>query len=171
MLKNAVLTFYQAGLRREAQKILEEIRTRYPDYPEFQVPLDQYAKKRMVEELESIGVHDATEQVTALLANAYRLLALHDDDGAAGNDQMAQEIWRMYNAEYGDTERIALWSMDRLRFDALRGFLLSDAYPLYIREALWERIQREQPDLIKRLEQVAEQLQKEQEQLQKTQTP
>lgn len=165
MLKNAVLTFYQAGLRKEAQKILEELRARYPDYPEFLVPLDQYAVKRMKDELESIGVHDATEQVTALLVNAYRLLALHDDDGAAGNDQLAQKIWKMYNDEYGDTERIALLPMDRLRYNAIGRFLLSNAYPLYIREALWERIQREQPDLVKRLEQVAEQLQREQQQL------
>jgi len=169
MLKNAVLSFYQAGLRREAQKILEEVRARYPGYSEFQVPLDQYARDRMKEELESIGVHDATEQVTMLLVNAYRLLALHDDNGAAGNDQLAQEVWRLYNAEFGDTDRIVLPPMERLRYFALGQFLQSDAYPLYIREALWERIQREQPELVKQLKQVADQLVQEARQQQKTQ--
>ncbi len=171
MLKNAVLSFYQAGLRKKAQIILDQLRAQYPAYTEFQVSLDQYAMHRMVEELESIGVHDASEQIVALLINAYRLLALGDDDGAAGNDQLAQEVWKMYNAEFGDTGRIALWSMDRLRFVALTQFLQSDAYPPYIRVALWERIQREQPDLVQRLEQVANQLRQELEQQQKAQTP
>lgn len=170
MLKNALLSFYQAGLRRQAQKILEELRARYADYPEFQEPLDQYARRRVVEELESIGIHDATEQVMALLVNAYRLLALHDDDGAVGNDELAQKVWKKYYDEFGDTERIDLPPLERLRYFAIGRFLLGDAYPLYIREALWERIQREQPELVKQLEQVAEQLQREEQQLQETQT-
>jgi hypothetical protein len=170
MLKNAVLSFYQAGLRKKAQSILEELRTGYPDYPEFQLSLDRYAMQRIREELESIGIHDAGEQIMSLLINAYRLLALHDDDGAAGNEQLAQEIWTAYNAEYGDTGRIALPTMDRLRSFAIVQFLASDAYPLYIREALWERIRIERPELLKQLEQIGQQLQQQREQQQKTQT-
>ncbi|HNS20327.1 MAG TPA: hypothetical protein PKH24_07495 [Sedimentisphaerales bacterium] len=170
MLKNAALSFYQAGLRAKAENILEQLRAGYPDYPEFQVPLDEFAMNRIREELESIGVHDATEQIMTLLVNAYRLLALHDDNGAAGNEQLAEGVWQMYYKEFGDTDRIALPAMERLRYLALGQFLQSNAYPLYIREALWERIQREQPDLVRQLEQAAKQLQQELEQQQKTKT-
>ncbi len=169
MLKNAVLSFYQAGLRREALKIFNELRTRYP-FPEFQVSLDQYAKQRIMEELDSIGIHDATEQVATLLINAYRLLALHDDDAAAGNERLAQEVWDRYYAEYGDTERIDLPPMPVLKLYAIEQFLRSDAYPLYIRQNLVDRIRRERPELLKQLEQAAAQLDRENDQRQKAQT-
>jgi len=169
MLKNAVLSFYQSGLRSEAQKIFSDLRTRYP-FEEFKVSLDQYARYRLREELESIGINDATEQIVAVLINAYRLYAYRDDDAAAGNEQLAQEVWDRYNAEYGDSERIDLPPMPVLRYHAIGQFLSSDAYPLYVRQGLLARIEIEKPELLKQLEQIGEQLQQQIEQLQKTQT-
>ncbi|MHC4633455.1 MAG: hypothetical protein ACYS9C_19590, partial [Planctomycetota bacterium] len=66
MLKNAVLSFYQAGSyeedphRRQAQKIYEQLRQLYP-LKEFKVPLVVYLKNRLDEELETLGIFNARE--------------------------------------------------------------------------------------------------------------
>lgn len=170
MLKNALLMFYQSGLRAEAQKILNQLQARYPDYPEFKVSLDQYAMQRLLQEMESIGINDAREQIVQLLVNAYRFYAYHDDDRAASNEQLAQEVWNRYQAEYGDSDRIDLPPMSELRYIAIGQFLNSDAYPLYVRQGLLARIQIEKPELLKQLEQTESLLRQQMEQQQKTQT-
>jgi hypothetical protein len=170
MLKNAVLSFYQGGLRDQAMKIFTDLRTRFPSYPEFSSSLDQFAKQRLIEELGSLGFNDATEQVVIVLTNAYRLYAYHSDDAAAMNERMAQEVWDRYNAEYGDSDRIRLPAMSVLRWIAINQFLNDDAYPVFIRRSLLARIQLERPDLFKQLEQTETQLRQQFEQSQKTQT-
>ena len=62
MLKNAVFSFYQAGHKDYAQKILNQLQKLYP-LPEFKVPLVVFARRRLFEELESIGINDAKEQI------------------------------------------------------------------------------------------------------------
>ncbi len=171
MLKNAVLSFYQAGLRKEALKIYNELRKRYPAIPDFHVPFEQYVKNRFMEELQSIGIHDATEQVVMLLIDAYRLYAIRDDDAAAGREQLAQEIYDHYRAQYGDSERIDLPPMRVLRYVAVGQFLRSEGYPPYVRQGLLDRIRIEMPDLLKQLEQTDDELRQQIEQLQKQQTP
>jgi len=170
MLKNAVLSFYQAGLREQALKIYNDMRTRYP-LEEFKVSLDQYARNRIVEEFDGLGIQDATEQVVTLLINAYQRYAIRDDDAAAGNERLAQEVWDHYFKQYGDTERIDLPPMRVLRYFALVQFLGSEAYPPYIRQSLVRRIEIEKPELLKELEQTGEQVRRQIEELQKTQTP
>ena len=100
MLKNALLSFYQAGLKSYALKIYNELRQRYPR-PEFSVSLEEYATKRFREELESIGIHDAREQIAALLAEAYGLYALSDDDGAAGREGTGPTDLRLLQRQPG----------------------------------------------------------------------
>jgi hypothetical protein len=56
-----------------------------------------------------------------------------------------------------------------LRWFALSQFLYSDTCPVYIRQKLMERIQREKPDLYKELEQTGVELRRQLEQSQKTQ--
>src|SRR4030042_2488982 len=75
MLKNALLSFYQSGHKLQAQKIYDQLRKLY-DLPEFKVPLVEYARKRFVEELETIGLNDATEQVILLLRESFFLYAI-----------------------------------------------------------------------------------------------
>jgi len=168
MLKNALLSFYQAGLRNEALDIYRKLQARYT-FDEFKVPLEQYVKFRLREELESIGIHDASEQVVMLLINAYRLYALYEDDAAAGNERFAQEVWDHYHKEFGDTPRVDLPSMAVLKYNAIRQFLSSDAYPPYIHQSLMARIAREKPELLKQLEQAEAHVFRQMEQLQKEQ--
>ncbi len=170
MLKNAVLSFYQGGLRDEALKIYNDVRTRYPTYPEFTVSLDQYARQRIIEELDGFGIQDASEQVVMLLINAYRLYALRDDDGAAANERLAQELLDYYNAKNEPNFRIDLPQMSVLRYFAIGQFLNSEAYPPYIRQGLLARIKIEKPELLQQLEQTDALLRQQSEQQPKTQT-
>jgi hypothetical protein len=168
MLKNAVLVFYQAGLKSEAAKIYNMLRKEYA-FDEFKVPLEQFVKNRIVEEFDGLGITDASEQIAQLLTHAYSLYAVGDDNAAAANEQMAQQVWDYYWSIFGDNERINLPPMRVLRFVELRQLLNNDAYPLYIREGLWKRIEREKPELLKELQQTGEQLLQQMEQQKKAQ--
>jgi hypothetical protein len=168
MLKNAVLVFYQAGLKSEATKIYNNLRKQYP-LEEFKVPLEQFVKNRIVEELDGLGITDASEQIASLLINAYGLYAVGDDNAASANEQLAQQVWDYYFSTFGDNERINLPPLRVLRYFALTQFLNSDAYPVYVRQGLLARIEREKPGLLKELQQTGEEVRQQIEQLQKTQ--
>jgi hypothetical protein len=168
MLKNAVLVFYQAGLKSEATKIYNILRKEYP-LDEFKVSLEQFVKNRIVEEFDGLGITDASEQIAQLLTNAYNLYAVGDDNAAAANEQLAQQVWDYYWSKFGDNERINLPPMRVLRYIELTQLLNNDAYPLYVRQGLLARIEREKPQLLKELQQTGEEVRQQIEHLQKTQ--
>ncbi len=163
MLKNAVLSFYQAGLRGEALKIFNQLRKRYP-LREFNVSLEEFALKRWREELSGFGIDDAREQIVMLLSEGYYLYAVRDDEAAAGREQLAQQAYDFYNTTNEPEFRIDLPPMPVLRYVALGQFLNSGAYPPHIRQGLLNRIQIEKPELYKQMEQTEAQLQQMQEQ-------
>jgi len=163
MLKNAVLSFYQAGHRRQAQKIYNQLRKLYP-LPEFEVPLIFYARKRFLKELDIIGIHDAKEQVMALLRESYYLYAIRDDDESFAREKLAKEIYDYYRSKYSDENRIDLPPFPLLRYLALLDFLNDRQFPLYLRENLHVRIIIERPDLAEQLEQQRQQMLKQLEQ-------
>ncbi len=167
MLKNAVLVFYQAGLRTQATKIYNLLRKQYP-LEEFKVSLEQFAQNRIVEELDGLGITDASEQITSLLMSAYMLYAIRDDDAAAANEQLAQQIWNRYrNSVGGEKGRVGLRPIRDLRFNVIVQFLNTDAYPLYIRQGLLDRIKLERPELLKELEQIGTEQMKQRQETQK----
>jgi hypothetical protein len=158
MLKNAVLSFYQAGSfpedphRRQAQKIYEQLGRLYP-LVDFKVPLVIFVRNRLIEELESLGIDNATEIVQMLLREAYFRYAMRDDNEAFGREKMAEEIHQHYLEKFPDTNRIKLPEMSVLRYLALRDFLDDWQYPPNLKRNLFGRIKVERPDLYKELEQ------------------
>ena len=167
MLKNAVLSFYQAGHKRQAQKIYDELRTLYP-LDEFKVPLVEFARKRFLEELQTIGIDDAKEQTLFLLRESYYLYAIRADDEAFGREKMSQEIHDYYRAKYSDENRIDLPDLKLLKYMALLDFLNDQQYPPYLRNGLLDRIRVERPDLLGELREQEKNLM---EQLQQSQPP
>lgn len=163
MLKNAVLSFYQAGHEKQAQKIYEQLKKLYP-LDEFKVPLVVFAKKRLLEELESIGINDAKEQIIMLLIESYFRYALRDDDEAFGREKLAKDVWDLYRAKYSDQIRIDLPEFGLLRYMALLDFINDLQYPPNLRMNLISRIKIERPELYKQLEQQEEILKKQLEQ-------
>ncbi len=166
MLKNAVLSFYQAGIKGYALRIYNELRQRYGHIDEFKVSLDEYAKSRMKEELDSFGIQDAAELITMTLAQSYLLYAVRDDNASAAQERLAQEAYDHYLITYPAEQRIDLPPMRELKFFALSRFLDTEVYPLYLRQGLLSRIEIERPDLYKQLEQTVEELRRQAEQRQ-----
>ncbi len=167
MLKNAVLSFYQAGHKLQAQKIYDELRQLYP-LDEFKVSLVEFTRKRFLAELDGIGVDDAKEQVLLPLREGYFLYAIRDDDEAFGREKMAQEVYDSYRSQYSDENRIDLPDFKLLRYVALIDFLNDQQYPPYLRGSLLDRIKVERPELLEQLEQQERNLM---EQLQQSEQP
>ncbi len=163
MLTNAVLSFYQAGHKGHAQKIYNQLRKLYP-LEKFKVPLVVFARQRFAEELESIGINDAKEQIIFLLRESYYLYAIRDDNTAAGREKMAEEIYNYYQSKYSDENRIDLPDFKLLRYFALFDFLNDQQYPPYLRQTLLSRIKIERPELFKQLDAEEKKLRKQAEQ-------
>ena len=159
MLKNAVLSFYQSGHRKKAQQIYNQLRKLY-DLPEFKVSLTEFAQKRFFEELESIGLNDATEQVVMLLRESYSLYAIGDDEASFGREKLAKEIHNHYQTKYLDENRIDLPPFTTLQYLALRDFLEDWQFVPNLRLGLLARIEIERPELAETLKPWKEELQK-----------
>jgi len=159
MLINAIFLFYQSGHKAQAQNIYEQSRKLYP-LKQFNVPLVVFVRNRFLEELKSIDVFNAREQIIALLRESYFRYALRDDDEAAGREKLAEEVWQIYLKEFPDEHRIDLPKFPLLRYFALLDFRNDGQYPLNLRQNLLGRIKIERPDLFKQLEQQEEQLRK-----------
>ena len=159
MLKNAVLSFYQSGHRKKAQQIYNELRKLY-DLPEFKVSLKEFAQKRFFDELESLGINDATEQVIMLLRDSYFLYAIGDDETSAGREKMAKEIHDYYQNKYLDENRIDLPPFTTLQYLALRDFLDDWEFDPNLRLSLLTRIEIERPDFAEKLQPWKEDIEK-----------
>jgi hypothetical protein len=167
MLKNAVLSFYQAGSyeedahRRQAQRIYDQLRRLYP-LDEFKVPLVVYVRNRLEEEIKTLGIFNAREIILMLLREAYFRYAVHDDNEAFAREKNAEEAYKIYMDKFPDVPRVDLPEFPQLRYLALRDFLDDWQYPPNLRRNLLGRIKIERPDLFKKLMQQEEILQKQQ---------
>ncbi|MBN2138606.1 MAG: hypothetical protein JW720_12435 [Sedimentisphaerales bacterium] len=153
MLRNALLSFYQSGHKEYAQKIYDQLRELYPS-PDFEVPLVEYARKRMIEEFDQIGIADAKEQVIAILKESYYLYAIHDDDAAFGREELASQLHRYYQAVYSDEQRIDLPDLKLLKYLSLTDFLSDGQFSPYLKGSLLARIEVERPDLFEQLQRI-----------------
>ena len=162
MLINAVEMFYRAGHRVRAAQIYAQLRRLYatPEDRRFDIPLISFVRKRVAEELESVGGKDATEIIDMTLREAYFRFAVHDDNEASGLERWAQEVYDLYQTETADGTRTGLPPFDFLRYMALRGFMEDYFYPDHLKLRLIGRIKVERPDIFEKLMQQEETFQK-----------
>lgn len=148
MLKNAVLSFYQARLTGQALRIYEILQETFPR-PEFKVSLEEFARNRFLEEIrETFGIHDAREQISALLKESYYLYAIQSDDEAYGRQELASQLHEFYMAEYGDeeTRRVDLPPMSEMHLLSMKDFLDDRNYPPYLKQNFVNRMRAQQPE-------------------------
>jgi hypothetical protein len=162
MLKNAVFSFYTAGLTAQATTVLAELRTRYPR-PEFNVSLDDFAVARFTDERQTLSFYDVTEAVEGLLMGAFERYALGDDDASTARERLAQRIYNHYKSETEPTQRLDLPDLPWLEYYAFSEFRNNTAYPAFIRKNLEERVKQQKPDLYKQLYQAGQEMRKRQE--------
>jgi hypothetical protein len=160
MLENAVFVFYQAGHKGQAQKIYNQLRRLYPQ-KQFDVPLALFVRNSLFETLKSLDIFGVTQVVLTFLRESYFFYALRQDDQAAAQENMAKEIYELYNEKTNEKTRINLPDLGRLRYLALLDFLQDGQYPPSLRRSLLGRIRLERPDLYRLLEQQEQQLLKE----------
>jgi hypothetical protein len=176
-LENAVMSFYQAGHINHALRVYQELITRYPTdesgHPiaKYKLPMLEFVKLQLKDEFSGLGINDATEFIMMVLREGYFRYAVHDDDEAAGRENMAQEVYKMYQQQYKDESyRLGLPTMELLRYMAFMDFLNDPEYPQELRMSLLGRIQVERPDLFEKLkkqeQQYFQELQKQQQQQQ-----
>ncbi|MHC4523997.1 MAG: hypothetical protein ACYTEU_01425 [Planctomycetota bacterium] len=177
-LENAVMLFYQAGHERYAQQIYRRLRREHLYDPsgfkraEYLVPMVSFLHGRMKDELQGVGIQDAIEFIVAVMKKSYFHYAIHEDDDAAGQENMAQEIYDIYQKNMGVDEpgRMGLPPMVWFRYQAFSAFLNDPMYPEQMRMGLIGRIQVERPDLFEKLQkqeiQFIEQIKKQQQQQQ-----
>lgn len=164
MLKNAVLSFYQSGHKLPAQKIYDQLRKLY-DRPEFKVSMVEFARNRYLEELESIGLNDAKEQVILLLRESYFLYAIRDDETSYGREKLSKEIHNYYQSKYLDENRIDLPDFKDLQYLALKDFLDDRQFVPDLRLSLLARIEIERPEFYEKLKPWIADLQQQKEQI------
>jgi hypothetical protein len=160
MLKNAIISFYQAGHEAYAQRVYNEVRQLYPRQ-EFDVPLVAFVKKQIREDLRNISIKDAVEMIVMMLRESYRAYALRNDDEAYRNEKMAQEIYDTYQAEWKSekNKRVDLpEDFGMLRFIAINSFLNDEMFPPNLRLSLYGRMKLERPQLYQQFEDTAKKL-------------
>ncbi len=165
MLRNAVFSFYQSGHKTQAQKIYRMLREGYPDLPEFKVPLKEFAQNRLLEELQTLDITNAKEQIIFLLRQSYFLYAIRDDEAAVGRESLAKQTHEYYTGKYLDENRIDLPPFNELRYFALINFLNDTQFVPDLRLNLLARIKIERPDVYRQLEPWKEQLEQQKERI------
>ena len=177
-LENAVLLFYQAGHRKKAARLYRRLQTEHRIDPqglerkEYTVPFMSFVRNRLKEELQGISIQDAVEFIVSVLREGYFLYAIHEDDEAAGRENMAQEIHEIHQKSMGRDEpgRMGLPPMKWFKYQAFLAFLNDPMYPDYMKDSLMGRIQVEKPDLFELLKEqeieFIEQMQKHQQEQQ-----
>lgn len=160
-LENAVLMFHQSGHTRKAAQVYRQLQTQHKFdeignvRTEYNVPMLSFVRYRLKKELEGISIHDAMEFIVSTLREGYFRYALYDDDEASGRENIAREVYELYQEEMGrqEQERVGLPSLDRLRYGAFIMFLEDPMYPETMRLNLLGRIRIERPDLFEKLQQ------------------
>ncbi|MHC5156898.1 MAG: hypothetical protein ACYSOZ_02200 [Planctomycetota bacterium] len=158
-LENAVMLFYQAGHEKYAMQIYKRLRTEHLYDPsgfkrtEYTVPMVTFLKSRLKDELQGVGINDATEFIMSVLIKSYFYYAIHEDDNAAGQENLAQQVYDIYQQSMGlaEAQRIGLPPMDWFRYQAFAAYLNDPMYPEQMRRSLMGRIQVERPDLFEKL--------------------
>ena len=162
MYGNTLVMFYQAGNRRQAQKIYNFLRNRFPHRPEFKEPaVETFVRDYIKESIESITISKATNMIMMMLSEAYFRYAVRDDDEAFAREKMAEETYKLYNEKYSDELRPRIPEFRMVRYNALQDFLRDRQYPVVMRRNLIGRIKIERPELAEQFTQIEQQLLKE----------
>jgi hypothetical protein len=162
MYGNALVMFYQAGNKKQAQKIYNFLHNRFPYRPEFSDPsVEIFVRDYIKENLQNLTISKATDMMMMMLSEAYFRYAVRDDDEAFAREKMAEDTYKLYNEKFSDEQRLHIPEFKVLRYNALQDFLSDRQYPVVMRQNLIGRIKVERPELAEQFTQIEQQLQKE----------
>ncbi|MBM3879654.1 MAG: hypothetical protein FJ387_08020 [Verrucomicrobia bacterium] len=117
-LLDAVYFLYTHNRMRAAAEWLEVVKQKYPkDYPP-ELTLDEYALKRVGEDVGETDMNKTISNVRAFLSRSYYNLALGDTDQATGYAALARNVWSRYMSKIvgGPSEkRVPLPPLEEMR--------------------------------------------------------
>ena len=120
----------------------------------------------MLEEFQDLGIVNAKEQIISIIEEGYYLYAIRDDAAAFGREDLARQIHSYYQARYSDSMRIDLPDFKLLRYFAIESFFADQQFSDYLKGRLLARIEVERPELLKQLQELRQETDKEQQEAQ-----
>jgi hypothetical protein len=125
-LLDAVYFLYTHNRLREANHWLEVIKKKYPkDYP-GDMTLDDYALKRVGEDVSETSVDRTKMVVNGALYNLFYSLAIGEDDRATGFDLLARNVWNRFQKKIqsaGSEKRVGLPPLETMKSEMLQQLL------------------------------------------------
>jgi hypothetical protein len=125
-LLNAVYSLYVHNRRTQAEEWLKVVKQKFPqDYPPA-MTLDEYAIKRVEEDVGDTSQDTTIKIVRGMLVRSYTALVDDRDEEAVGYDALARNIWRRYMGKMmgGPSEkRVPLPPLDDMRTEVVKEFL------------------------------------------------
>jgi hypothetical protein len=122
-LLSATYFFYVHGRRRDAERWFKVVKQKYPkDYPEG-MTLDDYALKRVGEDVGETDMNRTISNVMGALRQSYLNLVDGDEDAFNGHQALARNIWARYQSKIigGPSEkRVGLPPLKDLQAEVLR---------------------------------------------------
>lgn len=125
-LLSAVYSLYVHNRRSQAEQWLKVVKEKYPkDYP-ANMTLDEYAIKRVQEDVGDTSQDATIKIVRGMLVRSYTALVDDHDDEAIGYSALARNIWQRYMGKIagGPSEkRVPLPPLEDLRVDVVKELL------------------------------------------------
>jgi hypothetical protein len=149
--------FYRAGHTKRAGEIYLQLRRDYSvgeHSSDYSMPMIEFVRARITEELDRISEKDAAEQIMMSLHEAYFQYSVRRDKEAEAPEKWAREIYDVFQKKTGLREdyRMGLPDFEMLRYIAFIRFLNDQEYPVLLRRNLLGRIQVERPELFEQLQ-------------------
>jgi len=153
LARAAIVRMYLAGQKKVALKILQDMKTRFPDKNIFKVSsLDRFVAEKMREDVREISSRNARGFIDSILRRGYKEFALQEDENAAVQEKWAQQIYAVSKREFPDEHtRLNLPPFTQMRWSALLNFLDDAMVNPDIKSLLLQRMEIENPEVFDQL--------------------
>jgi hypothetical protein len=96
-LRELIYMLYTNNRLAKANELLVYLREHFPDYADGKLPLEEFAMKRLTEEISMLGQDRMKVVLTGLIYQHYLSLSLDEDDRAVGYERLARQVWAYYD--------------------------------------------------------------------------
>ena len=96
-LREVIYLLYTHNRLAKANELLQYCHQTYPDLIDPKLSLDEFALKRLTQEIGMMSQDRIRLVVTGLIYQHYLYLALDEDDRAAGYERMSRQLWSYFD--------------------------------------------------------------------------
>ena len=144
---------YLLGRSEAAGYYFRILRQQYPDNPDYRLPLDQFVRTRILEEVEQMTPKRAAAYIDSLLRNAHRYWAQLNDEMAMAFYARAEQVHALYLKQHDlPTARIKMPPLSEMAILAYQHLLTDPVESPIIKQVLLARLQQENPQVLERIQ-------------------